>query len=263
MNLLLKVVIAFLAIAYVADGVTEYECRHYPHCKSCPVNSKGKHSCVECNNMYGLDKSRDPTPCVACNESYGCHFCKTNTKCDLCIRRSLGPKPNGDGSCGPCADNCIDCGKSGAGKCNLCKEGHYLDNELCSSCLANCRKCSGSTDCVMCNRGFYKSNLLSSTTCSACIANCDLCYDSTTCDRCFPGYYAKSDKQCVSCGENCADCNQKTGKCEKCKNGKISEDGSCQCPENCRSCTKIGWGKCDDCQTGYKLTKDRLCERRD
>lgn len=277
---------ATFSIAGAEEGVP---CASYPLCASCPLID-GKPVCTRCHNMYGLtDASYPDNPCQDCRNFTGCQLCTTIRKCDNCTLASEGPDDDGIATCSPCPDNCKSC-RSSSKTCDTCKEGFVLKDGQCLSCPSSCRQCTDQLACIYCNKGFYENKEEKS--CKACLTNCDACSDDKTCLRCATGFYPSSDNaECIECtmqncmtctyGNTCAVCNDgyylqnptkctscpsncqicgNNGKCSRCKNGKVSADGSCECASNCSSCHNNGWGKCDTCQKGYKRNADKTCD---
>ena len=149
--------------------------------------------------------------------------------------------------------NCFDCSPSSA-VCRTCRSGFDLINNICvdqSSCtVANCRTCSSSTVCSICQNGY---SLSATSTCSqivcsggqfidpdtntctcgpksafvngACVTctdnNCMVCSNSA-CTSCVRGFYP-SGTSCVRCGSNCEVCDS-TG-CTQCRDGLFLKDG--------------------------------------
>jgi len=242
---------------------TPTTCNAIKFCKTCPFEN-GKAVCTECAKLYALDTSANA--CKACREIDGCWVCNNMTLCDRCrYPRKDGPDLNGVATCSACAENCKFCGKSGSGKCDRCLEGFSKDsNGKCSQCPENSQECKRDVlipsrfAWVRCNNGFYQS---SADTCSPCgVENCQFCTDASSCILCQAGFFSQGPDKCKECSSNCAVCDKKgNGKCNKCKNGKVSANGACDCGENCETCGDSGFGKCDKCKDGFKITEDKIC----
>ena len=189
-----------------------------------------------------------------------------------------------------CPENCKD-GKcdNETKKCDSCIEGYYTDNctEQCPT--KNCKECSQDNgDCNICKDGF---NLIDKYCCEEICEKCDdngctECKDKTKygleCEDCpLNCYYKDQERKCDQNSGNCFSCiNGKTGiKCDQnCNEGcNIAEkncdmiDGKCdclqgfygetcenKCDENCINCDSTN-GKCNECKSGfYPIDKNCL-----
>lgn len=218
--------------------------------------------CTRCAKFYGVNSQGK---CTACAELSGCYACNTTEVCDKCrFSRRDGPDFNRQGTCSACAPNCISCAESGSGTCDKCSAGYFLDaNKQCSNCPESCDKCQSgainSISCLVCKPGYSKDAATSK--CIRCSANCKSCTNSGVdkCDQCESGYKVDVNKQCtrLPCGANCEFC--VNYECRECKSRGRPVGGSCECAQNCATCVKAGFGKCDVCKRGFKLSSETTC----
>lgn len=261
MKNLVTVGVLLVAALTIAAVAAEFRCPSIANCITCTSDPR---ICTKCANLHAIDENGK---CKACNSMDGCSKCNSTKKCDRCRYSSKdGPDFNGRGTCSACAANCRSCSISGSGNCDTCKPGYFVDSDKsCSSCPSNCQFCTlsalNSLACKECQPGYSKAD--GSSRCFACAANCESCAQigANKCNKCNAGYIVNVDKQCtrLPCGANCAVC--VNDKCQACKDRNFPIGGTCECAQNCASCQKAKFGKCDRCKFGYNLTSDNKCIR--
>lgn len=159
------------------------------------------------------------------------------------------------GLCQPCYYRCLTC-QDGTQNCTSCNEEYYMDSASgsCLPCVKGCSACSSSTDCELCNEGFYLTDngtcevcvvggaictvsitsscqptyFMLSGICARCLANCSICTGPTTCNECIEGYYLVNSTVCTPCGSNCIACNS-SSQCQSCTIGYYPVSGSNSC----------------------------------
>lgn len=176
--------------------------------------------------------------------------------------------------------NCFDCSPNSA-VCRTCRSGFDLINNVCvdqSSCtVANCRTCSSSTVCALCQNGYslnggacapivctggqFVDPDTNTCTCGsksvfvngACVTctdnNCLVCSNSA-CTSCVRGFYP-SGTGCVRCGSNCEVCDS-TG-CTQCRDGFILSSGQCKNPPSTKVTSVANNGDPIICDTGCRV----------
>lgn len=221
-----------------------------------------------------------------------CEYTETMEKCATCTPLSgFATKPNKDGKCDKCIDNCLSC-EGDLKKCDKnkgtvspnynCKDGYgYIDSTpdesdetkkvyKCEQCkVTNCMTCDDDNEkkCTVCERGYYKVEGTgeAADTCTKCnVQNCEACLSKDTCIVCADGHL--NSDTCPSCTDaNCKHCSAEgANKCTECNNGySLKSDSTCvKCDEHCSvsGCSTQGEGKCDTtCQSGYYLTAEKEC----
>ncbi len=143
------------------------------NCKSCyPVSNSNCETCLE--GFY----SNATQKCIKCAVE-NCKFC-TELRCFECfIGYQLAP--NGTVCLEyQCKDDLVFNGFA----CS-CPDGTFYSDTKCVPCLqSNCRWCS-IDGCVECMNGYYKSEDI----CKSCMANCKQCTNDTNCQMCAENYF--------------------------------------------------------------------------
>lgn len=166
------------------------------------------------------------------------------------------------GLCQPCYYRCLSC-QDASENCVSCNQEFYLDvmSGTCLSCMKGCRTCSNSTDCLLCNDGFFinangtcevcavgaatctisitshcqSTYYMLAGICARCLTNCSSCTGPTTCDECLQGFYLANSTTCTACGALCISCNSSSS-CQSCKVGYAPVNGS----NGCSACSGVG-----------------------
>lgn len=88
-----------------------------------------------------------------------------------------------------------------------------------------------------------------------CISNCKRCSDSWSCDVCDSGYRLTSSRTCEKCPRHCEDCDYSgPERCDRCYARYVLVRGWCKsCAPHCLNCDKAGADSCDVCDDGYML----------
>ena len=258
--------------------------------ESCKVESchgcSGVGTCYECDSGFilGKDPVSGAKKCFACEEN--CQKCSRKTdeitnvgfnSCEVC-RHGFALV---EGICKPCPLNCSrckgetlicstcepgfamnkalnqctkvieNCYTSGEdGRCTICQEGYFLEENRCISChekVKNCSQCSqdlANFRCFGCRKGFF---VTTKGDCKPCEADCERC-DSVGCISCKEQHFVdKSDFQCKICTlPNCFIC-ENNEKCSSCLLGFYVDPISrkcVDCPETCLYCKSK-----DDCRS--------------
>lgn len=181
------------------------------------------------------------TDLIRCNECDEGFYKNAEGKCVAeCPDRT---RPNTNGECQPCREDCIKCPESSTNctKCDIpkvivngvcldkCPSGTVQVGQDCNPCEIQCLECKASGDCTDCP-GTYVLYL------GDCIESCP------------PGFYANSDNECVPCNtENCKTCTNNGKTCVDCISPNVlTEAGECVpvCPDGTR---KNSQNKCEPC----------------
>lgn len=177
-------------------------------CLPCPsscLDCISPTNCTSCQEQFILVNNlctNCPTNCRACKivnssstilfQSFQCTSCKVGYFLDSKFQCQMCPL---DGSQICTADTLTSC-----------LPNYWLDNNgaTCISCDENCRQCSSTTKCSLCNDGYY----VSSYKCIKCMNQCLTCTSSTSCSICLiSNYYFDSiTANCMKCGAGCLQC---------------------------------------------------------
>ena len=134
---------------------------------------------------------------------------------------------------------------SGSG-CIRCQDGYYLLGTSCYQCQPSCTKCTSSSSCTECQRGWH------GTACeSKCRGECPVCSSFSQCTECIPGRHGSFCQ--LYCPFGCVDilCDKDTGHCTLgCRDGFYPHGEDCiECPEHCSRCSDNTG--CTACVAGY------------
>ena len=141
----------------------------------------------------------------------------------------------------------------------------------CSLDISGCETCISTTQCSLCQTGYYPSSAYPAASCLSCPSPCASCSSTSTCDSCNtpyilsgslclcppPTYFEPTLTTCVPCSTAISQCMACASTipttCDICSPGfYISLDGqTCMpCPLNCATCDSTG---CIACNPGYVL----------
>ena len=226
----------------ICEKETKINKRHCAdsNCAICLSEEEG--TCEECNKGYKLVKGKC---CQPSSES----TCVSNTN--------------------PYSINCtIECAVCHSdGECIFCRQGYYLKNGVCQSCINGCSHCASSTKCQYC---FSQYELTNTEICqkknnsNIVDFNVNLYmkkkyelikylyndeYDETK---------AQQYQNTPECDSHCSQCDQNISKCLKCNPLYVLDEDNNNCTmqcsdENCLSCslTIFKAEQCNICKNGY------------
>lgn len=109
-----------------------------------------------------------------------------------------------------CNEGCAIC-KDSPNSCSLCEQGYYLDNSTCIKCPDLCKACKSKNLCLSCIQNPMFRDPLKGCSCKSLFINNS---PSNHCESC-------QDPNCLNCGEN-------SKSCQKCKQGYLLSQNSCQ-----------------------------------
>lgn len=235
------------------------------HCSSRRgLDPTGK-KCINCDDNACDQFKTDSCECINCKENYFI----SNKKCQSCDQNCKDCSIKAD-NCTSCQNNmfleenkCYSCQNSDCKtkesdncKCKECKEGFYIKNHICNSCMSVCKTCDGPSSCQECKDGYYKN---SEGNCIVCPLNCKTKKsDNCKCATCSDGYFMDSNEECKQCGGQCKTCEISANKCTSCIKTDyfINENNACEkCDSNCQSCS-IKKDNCTSCIDGKYLNKE-------
>ncbi|XP_045183316.2 multiple epidermal growth factor-like domains protein 10 isoform X2 [Mercenaria mercenaria] len=229
-----------------ADGLYDTMCDRTcsKECKTCARTSHFR--CSSCiHGKYGK-RSNNGETYLTCklNCSAACFNNSCNEENGQCLHgclqgrfwgsycKSFCPRHCKNGKCsvddGACSEGCEEgyFGRKCSWRCNV-----Y--DSYCSACLAD--ENYQYEGCIMCNKGYYPTNglidQLKHKRCGPCSPNCSLNECNTTNGFCLHGcIMGLWGRECEkSCDLNCLSCNQTSGDCLKCTDGRYG----IRCLENC------------------------------
>ena len=115
-----------------------------------------------------------------------------------------------------------------------CPSGQYRDtNNLCQSCLSNCRTCESAEYCTSCNANTFLVIATGSVSCRPCsrvLQGCSICLTNIACKTCATGYVLEADNKCSSCATriaNCSTCSTDGLTCQQCRYPYILTNNTC------------------------------------
>ncbi|CAD8084407.1 unnamed protein product [Paramecium sonneborni] len=94
-----------------------------------------------------------------------------------------------------------------------CKEGYFLRDNKCVSCIKGCQTCQNELICEICYTGYVLTKDFSCAQCLGC-TDCIINSEKVLCITCATGAYL-SNGACIPCGQNCSSCNS-NGSCLYC-----------------------------------------------
>ena len=137
--------------------------------------------------------------------------------------------------CEPCYEySCEVCTSSSYGSCTKCRPGFNLVDGTCPCYDFRCALCPTSfydnSNCQLCKNGYYNNN----NRCYCDVEGCAVCENNNKCLVCYDGYILNSDNKC----------------------DKQTEENRFNCYDpNCDICLSEAQGTCEECKTGFNLTK--------
>jgi hypothetical protein len=123
-------------------------------------------------------------PCTACNSSSICLACEPAGDIFLLVNDSCKLCSNIFANCLTCIQN----GGTGIWTCTSCRDGWYVGNTSCVSCILPCLTCSTSSNCLTCSSLGYYFNSGTCTLCNTNMTNCVSCISNSICLTCVYGY---------------------------------------------------------------------------
>uniref|UniRef100_A0A7N6B092 P/Homo B domain-containing protein n=1 Tax=Anabas testudineus TaxID=64144 RepID=A0A7N6B092_ANATE len=250
------------------DGFTleKGECIERNRLAPCPEeyfrNSLSNVNYTSVLNCHSICKTCSDAGREDCTSCFPGHFLSPGQTCTShCPSGTFANKVSSH--CEDCSEGCVVC--QDAHKCNHCRSGLYLENEVCliRSCV-----------CLF-PRGFPQSGV-----CQPCVPQCASCQGNSShclsCDspyllldhycksHCPEGYYA-TETECHPCPAHCSECDE-YGLCKKCAEYYFLYENKCvddcpngyfasekqqecvRCHADCASCDGPGLGDCDVCR---------------
>ena len=210
-------------------------------CVDCPS------SCTSCSNSQCIVTVACPSNCISCGKDGKCSVCTIGyfvesdacTKClsqclscisiKKCTACNFGYTLKSDFCC---PSQCKTCDEK---KCLTCEVGYIYDGTSCNPCPATCSSCSD-------------GKCISSKNCGK---KCLSCYSSTNCTVCETGFWLSAGS-CIQCKDKCKVCDS-LGKCTSCETNYRPYQEFC-CPTECATCNALG---CTSCYPQYFLSSGR------
>ncbi|EWS76002.1 zinc finger lsd1 subclass family protein (macronuclear) [Tetrahymena thermophila SB210] len=229
-------------------------------CINCDLDSmyvkdpEGLNICQNCHMNCKGCKGPNIQDCIQCKDQF--YFNPKDNSCETCNLEADKKYIDDNKYCQNCDVQCKTCTGPGNGKCKLCAEGLYFNDQMvCIKCPSEkfyitdykyCKKCHDS--CLTCN-GSSDNNCLS-------CANDLALQENSTCKQCQieNGFFVANEngvKVCKQCDSSCKTCHgQNNTDCDSCLNLNFLIDSD----------TKI----CQACQTENKYFQDGVyCKKCD
>ena len=204
---------------------------------------------IQSKKLFFSNLDIDEISETECPENCLDNKCDNETlKCDDCIDGFYSDKCELECP----TDQCLKCTRD-EGECSECKSDYHLVDKLC--CENECKICD-KDGCLECESPgkFGKKCEDCPSSCQKVEENKRICdQESGKCTLCENG---KRGSDCTeSCNYGCnitkINCNQDDGKCE-CKKGYFGNVCDGKCDENCLNCEKSD-GTCTECKSGYYI----------
>ncbi|KAL4490890.1 hypothetical protein ABPG72_008626 [Tetrahymena utriculariae] len=256
----------------------------------CPENNKcqslNKNDICQKPNILKCDDSSQYFDyqnfvCQNCDQS--CQTCKNSSS--QCISCSSGYYLDDSNlpSCIICSNKCLQC--LGAGQCQLCADGYFLEHGKCNQCDSTCAICKEKGVCSQCVDG--QNGIIHPNFNNICICKQDFCLDKNNkCQSlnqneicqypsqivCSQGYYFDYQQfDCLSCDISCQTCKNSSNQCINCASGYYQIDNfSClKCHQSCQECQGNDINNCVQCASerflysGYCICNQGACENSD
>ena len=227
-------------------------------CQSCKTDKcitfeQNTCNCLNCSYHFYVNDSKK---CDMCDQT--CSTCnETSTKCTSCLNDFF----LFNSTCYKCeSENCLNFSDGNKKcKCEKCKDGFYYLNYQCKNCVENCKTCSNSLECEICQENFF---LNSKGYCSACPTKCATKKsDNCQCETCIEHYFMNSNEECQECNTECKNCEKNADSCTECANNYFfNEQKKCEeCDQKCKTCSKEKTN-CTSCVDGLYMTNENKCE---
>lgn len=134
--------------------------------------------CYRCYSGFRLSNYS----CIQCIDS-NCLNCSSSEH--FCLTCAIG-FTSINGSCRPCASNCLNCNELGEGTCdtNKCYNGYArISSKECVLCALGCYSCSSVdiSTCISCPQGSFQ---VLGGQCEICPPSCIECSSSSVCQTC-------------------------------------------------------------------------------
>ena len=177
--------------------------------------------------------------------------------------------------CLPCHHSCSQCSGPASQQCSGCRPGLFLARET-SQCVARCPPATRAQAglCVDCPRHCLTCEAGG---CRACEAGTVMSAGGECVVRCGPGFFLHNSTHCSACHPSCQSCvgpgDTDCARCGAaslyfsrrcvpyCPAGYTPDSGGAEClscPRGCDECRQPG--HCQDCQAGWTLAQDGLCQ---
>ena len=239
----------------------EFKDQSTKKCKNCLDGNcsvcDGAGSCTDCDQEFFLSSGS----CIQCPSQ--CSGCVSGTECTGCQDSSL-----------LLATDRLTCSQT-------CQDKEFEDREAmrCSTCPANCARCSEAGACLECVKKAFRDK--ETNQCEACPPQCGECSSSLQCKYCEnplhflnpddlscspicgPRLYPdeNSPRRCLYCPDLCDACSR-AGGCTNCRAPHLSDGkGGCVfigCSVGCEECAPNSI--CSNCQRGrFRLEDGRTC----
>ncbi len=228
---------------------------------NCELSYKGQ--CLKCKSDFFL---------IGAENNY--KICKSLLSKDLQNCKVIN---NITGLCDKCEDNYFlnegdkrcskieNCSESNYNSCIKCNSGFYLDKKQ-EKCIKqekqflNCKQTIDSETCEECDDEYYFDEEQKCVNTKFCSKS-----ENNKCKECISSYYLTEDGKSCSSEKNCFTADIGTGVCEWCSNNyylKLNEGKCINDEENIdyKYC-KIVSNKCEQCESGFKFSKDRRCTK--
>lgn len=139
------------------------------------------------------------------------------------------------------------CSECDASTCTTCKDGYFIENNVCIKCsnrTSDCVTCDGNGVCTGCQMG---SQLVGG-----------------KCEKCPAGYFSSnfSNTTCTPCGAGYYNDNPGLSYCSPCEQGRYSDYGATSClfcKDRWAACEACTTEMCTVCEANCNLQSDGTC----
>ena len=115
-----------------------------------------------------------------------------------------------------------------------CPSGQFRDpNNICQTCMSNCRTCESESYCTSCNANTFlvvASGSVSCKPCSMVLGGCSICLTNIACQTCQAGFVLEANNTCSNCATriaNCSTCSTDGATCQQCRYPYILTNNTC------------------------------------